>query len=169
MGRSSSPRAVLVGRPMAQPMPGGRQTKKSPMNAPSTFSPRFAPLSERESKTLSRLVNRQTVQRIASTVSLISQAVGFFGVGMLIMVNRHQSDLNGLSSGSSVAMAGGIGAIFVGTVFLVAAACYYCRFCTKRSAASSASRQTYATTSFSAQGDNPRNRSLLLSLRLLPG
>lgn len=138
------------------------------MNAASTFSLRFAPLPERKSKTLGRLVNRQTVQRIASTVSLISQAVGFFGVGMLIIVNRHQSDLNGLSSGSSVAMAGGIGAILVGTVFLVAA-CYYCRSGTKRSAASSASRQTCATTSFFVQGDNPGNRSLRLSLRLLPG
>src|ERR1700758_2660496 len=143
------------------------------MNATSTFSLGFAPLSEPKSKTLGRLLNRQTVQRIASATSLISQAVGFSVVGLLIIVNRHQSDINGLSGGSSVAMAGGIGAILVGTVFLVAA-CFYCRFCAKCSAAFSADRQTCAATSYSVhsysvQSDNLGSRTLRLSWRLLPG
>jgi ABC-type multidrug transport system permease subunit len=117
---------------------------------------------------LDRLFNRPTLQRIARATSLINLAIGFFVVGMLIIVNRHQSDLNGLSSDGSVAIAGGIGAILVSTVFLVAA-CFYCRFCARNSAAFSASRQTCAATSFSVQSDNPGNRSLRLSWRLLPG
>jgi hypothetical protein len=87
---------------------------------------------------------------------------------MLIIVNRHQSDLNGLSGGSSVAMVGGIGAILVGTIFLVAA-CLYCRFCARRSAAFSASHQACAATSFAVQSDSPGSRSIRLSWHLLPG
>jgi len=132
------------------------------MNATSTFSLGFAPLSQPKSKTLGRLLNRQTVQRIASATSLITQAVGFSVVGMLIIVNRHQSDFNSLSGGSSVAMAGGIGAVLVGAAFLVAA-CFYCRFCvSKCSAAFSASRQPGAATSYSVQSDSPGNRTLRL-------
>jgi ABC-type multidrug transport system permease subunit len=138
------------------------------MNATSTFSLRFAPVSESKNETLDRLLNRLTLQRIASAASLISQAIGFFVVGMLIIVNRHQSDLNGLSSDSSVAIAGGIGAILVGTVFLIAA-CFYFRFCARNSAAFSASRQTCAAASFFVQSHNPGNRSVRLSWRLLPG
>ena len=158
---------MFVGRPMAHPVLWKKANKKDRMNAASTFSLGFAPLSEPKSKTLGRLLNRQTVQRIASAASLISQAVGFSVVGMLIIVNRHQSDLNGLSGGSSVAMAGGIGAILVGTAFLVAA-CFYCRFCAKRSAAFSTSRQTCAATSYSVQSDSLGSRTLRLSWRLLP-
>ena len=139
------------------------------MNATSTFSLGFAPLSQPKSKTLGRLLNRQTVQRIASATSLITQAVGFSVVGMLIIVNRHQSDFNGLSGGSSVAMAGGIGAVLVGAAFLVAA-CFYCRFCvSKYSAAFSASRQSGAATSYSVQSDSPGSLTLRLSWRQLPG
>src|SRR5260221_4599148 len=98
------------------------------MKATTNSSVECAPLSESKSKTLGRLLNRQTVQRIASATSLISQAVGFSVVGTLIIMNRHQSDLNGLSGGSSVAMAGGVGAILVGAGFLVAS-WFYCRFC----------------------------------------
>jgi hypothetical protein len=107
------------------------------MNATSSFSLRFAPASQSKIEMLDRLFNRLALQRIASATSLISLAIGFFVVGMLIILNRHQSDLNGFSGGSSVAMAGGIGAILVSTVFLVAA-CYYCRFCTRSSAVFSA-------------------------------
>jgi hypothetical protein len=49
---------------------------------------------------------------------------------MLILVNRHQAELNGLSGGSSVAMVGGIGASLVGTLFLVAA-CLHWRLCVR--------------------------------------
>src|SRR5260221_14633124 len=138
------------------------------MNAASNFSLEFAPLSESKSKTLGRLPNRQTVQRIASATSLISQAVGFSVVGTLIIMNRHQSDLNGLSGGSSVAMAGGVGAFLVGAVFLVAS-CFYCRFCAKRFSVFSNSRQTGAATSYPLQSDSLGGRTLRLRSRLLPG
>jgi hypothetical protein len=138
------------------------------MNAASNLSLEFAPLSESKIKTLGRLLNRQTVQRIASATSLISQGAGFSVVGMLIIMNRHQSDLNGLSGGSSVAMAGGVGAILVGTVFLVAA-CSYCRFCAKRPAAFTTSRQICAATSYPVQNDGLGSRAPRLSWRLLPG
>jgi hypothetical protein len=137
------------------------------MNAASTFSLTFARLSEPKFETLGRLLNRQTLQRIASVTSLISQAVGFSVLGMLIIVNRHQADLNGISGGSSVAMVGGIGAILVGAAFLVAA-CLYCRFCARHSAAFSASRQTCAADSLPVQSDSLRSRTLQLSWRLLP-
>jgi hypothetical protein len=52
----------------------------------------------------------QTLQRISTGLSLISLVLGFWVFGMLIFINRHQAELNGLSSGSSVAMVGGIGA-----------------------------------------------------------
>jgi hypothetical protein len=135
------------------------------MNAASTFSLVFAPLSEPKIERPGRLLNRQTLQRIASATSLISQAVGFSVVGMLMIVNRNQSDPDVLSGGSSVAMAGGIGAILVGTVFLVAA-CLYWKSCAGRSAAFC--RQTSAATSFPVQSDSPGSRTLGLSWRLLP-
>jgi hypothetical protein len=138
------------------------------MNATSIFNLRFVPVTKSKIETPDRLLSRLTLQRIAGATSLISQAVGFFAVGMLMIVNRHQSDLDGLSGGSSVAMAGGIGAILVGTVFLLAA-CFYCRFCVRSSAAFSPSRQTCPATSLSVQSNNPGNRSLRLSWRLLPG
>jgi len=48
-------------------------------------------------------------------------------------MNRHQADLNGLAGGSAVAMIGGISAILVGTVFLVATYLHW-RFCARPSA-----------------------------------
>jgi hypothetical protein len=63
----------------------------------------------------------QTLQMISTRVSLVSLALGFSIFGMVIIVNQHQADLNGLSGSSSFAMFGGIAAILVGTVFLVAA------------------------------------------------
>jgi hypothetical protein len=66
-------------------------------------------------------------------MSLVSQAIGFSVFGILIIVNRHQADLNGLAGGSSVAVAEGISAIFVGTVFLVAT-CLHWRFCARHPA-----------------------------------
>jgi ABC-type multidrug transport system permease subunit len=138
------------------------------MNATSTFRIRSAPVSDSKNETLDRLLNRLTLQRIGSAASLISQAIGFFVLGMLIIVNRHQSELNGFSGGSSVAIAGGIGAILVGTVFFIAA-CFFCRFYARSSAVVSTSRQPGAAASFSVQSHNPGNRSLRLSWRLLPG
>jgi hypothetical protein len=153
---------------MAQPMLKGGDQKIATMNATSSFSLRLAPVSESKNETLDRLLNRLTLQKIGSAASLISQAIGFFVLGMLIIVNRQQSDLNGFSGGSLVAIAGGIGAILVSTVFFIAA-CLYCRFCARSSAVFSASRQTSAAASFSSQSHNPGNRSLRLSWRLLPG
>jgi hypothetical protein len=63
----------------------------------------------------------QALQMISTRVSLVSLALGFSIFGMVIIVNQHQADLNGLSGSSSFAMFGGIAAILVGTVFLVAA------------------------------------------------
>jgi hypothetical protein len=160
------PRAISAGRPWhTLCLEEGEQ--QAPMNAASTFSLGSAPLSEPKIETLGRLLNRKAVQRIVSATTLISQAVGFSVVGMLIIVNRHLSDLNGLSGSSFVAMAGGIGAILVGTAFLVAA-CLYCRFCARRSVAFSARRQTCAATSCPVQSDSPGSRTLRLSWHLLP-
>jgi hypothetical protein len=50
-------------------------------------------------------------------MGLISEAIGFSILGILIIMNRHQADLNGLAGGSAVAMIGGISAIFVGFGF----------------------------------------------------
>jgi hypothetical protein len=46
---------------------------------------------------------------------------GFAIFRMLIIMDRYQADLDDLSGGSSVAMVGGISAILLGTVFLLAA------------------------------------------------
>jgi hypothetical protein len=74
-------------------------------------------------------------------MSLVSEAIGFSALGILIIVNRHQADLNGLSGGSSVAMVGGISAVLVGTVFLFAAYLHW-RFCARRPAALPVRRQS---------------------------
>src|SRR4030081_721692 len=97
------------------------------MNATSIFNLRFVPVTKSKIETPDRLLSRLTLQRIASATTLLSQAIGFFAVGMLMIENRHQSDLNGLSGGSSVAMAGGIGEILVRPVLLLALL-FYCRF-----------------------------------------
>ena len=68
------------------------------------------------------------LQRISTGLSLVSLALGFWVFAMLIIINRHQAELNGLSGGSSFAIVGGIGAFLVGTVFL-GAACFHWRFC----------------------------------------
>ena len=74
-------------------------------------------------------------------MSLVSEAIGFSILGILIIMNRHQADLNGLAGGSAVAMVGGISAILVGTVFLVAT-CLHCRFCARHPAALPVRRQS---------------------------
>ena len=76
---------------------------------------------------------------------LISLALGFWVFAMLIFINRHQAELNGLAGGSVVAMIGGIGASLVGTVFLVAA-CLHWRFCVRHPAVLPVRRQSFRFT-----------------------
>ena len=111
------------------------------MDVTHNFSLRFAQRTESKAETTNRLLMRQTLQKISTEMSLISLSLGFSIFGMLIIVNRHQADLDGLCGGSSVATVGGIGAILVGTAFLVAA-CLHWRFCARRSAAPSDRRQS---------------------------
>jgi len=73
-------------------------------------------------------------------MSLVSLALGFWVFAMLIIINRHQAELNGLSGGSSFAMVGGIGAFLVGTVLLVAAYLNW-RFCARHPATLPVRRQ----------------------------
>jgi hypothetical protein len=88
-----------------------------------------------------RLLKRQSLERIATGLSLISQALGFSIFGMLIIANPNQADLNDFAGGGFVAVVGGISAILVGIAFLIAA-CLYWRFCIRRSAALAVSRKT---------------------------
>ena|SRR6516225_3539188 len=101
------------------------------MDASANFSLRFAPVSESKVKRIDWVLSRQVLQRIATRISLVSEAMGFLVLGILITANRHQADLNGLGSGSAVAMVGGISAVFVGAAFLVAAYIHW-RFCARR-------------------------------------
>ena len=111
------------------------------MDVTSNFSLRFARSSESKARTAHRFLTRQILGRIATGLSLISQAFGFAIFGILIVVNRYQADLHGLAGGSFVAVVGGIGAILVSIAFLIAA-CLYWRFCARRSAALAVSRKT---------------------------
>ena len=111
----------------------------------SSFSLRFAPASESKVETPDWFLSRQTLQRISTGLSLISLALGFWGFAMLVFINRHQAELNGLSGGSSVAMVGGIGVSLVGTVFLVAA-CLHWRFCVRHPIALPVRRQSFRFT-----------------------
>ena len=101
------------------------------MDATANFSLRFAPVSESKVKRIDWVLSRQVLQRIATRISLVSEAMGFLVLGILIIMSRHQADLNGLGGGSAVAMIGGICAVFVGAAFLVAA-CVHWRFCARR-------------------------------------
>ena len=49
---------------------------------------------------------------------------------MLIIMNRHQADLNGFLGRSAIAIVVGISVVLVGAVFLVAA-CLHWRFCAR--------------------------------------
>jgi hypothetical protein len=111
------------------------------MDATANFSLRFARASESKVETTDWLLSRQVLQRIATRMSLVSEAIGFSVLGILIIANRHQADLNGLPGGSSIAMVGGISAVLVGTVFLFAA-CLHWRFCARRNVALPVRRQS---------------------------
>ena len=103
------------------------------MDATANFSLRFPRAAESEVEATDGLLSRQLLQRIATRISLISQAIGFSVIGILIILNRHQADLNGLAGGSAVSIVGGVSALLVGTIFLVAA-CVHWRFCAKHPA-----------------------------------
>ena len=64
----------------------------------------------------------------------MSLALGFWVFAMLIIINRHQADLNGLATGSGVAIIGGLSALLVSTVFLASAYVHW-RFCARHPAA----------------------------------
>ena len=111
------------------------------MDATANFSLRFARPSEPKIETTDWVLSRQVLQRIATRMSLLSEAIGFSILGMLILMNRHQAELNGLSGGSSFAMVGAVGAFLVGTVFL-GAACFHWRFCASHPATLPVRRQS---------------------------
>jgi hypothetical protein len=103
------------------------------MDTTANFSLRFPQASESKVESTDWVLNRQVLQRIATRISLVSEAIGFSVLGILIIMNRQQAELNGSSGGSAVAMVGGISAVFVATVFLVAT-CLHWRFCAKHPA-----------------------------------
>ena len=129
------------------------------MDATYNFSLSSARASESKVETPDRLLSRQTLQRIATRISLISEAIGFLAVGILILMNRHQVDLNGLSSGGSFAMVGGVGAFLVGTVFL-GAACFHWRFSASHPATLPVRRQSVH---FTFARPNPVTATALVS------
>jgi ABC-type Na+ efflux pump permease subunit len=77
----------------------------------------------RESKTRApyQLFKPKALQKISTGISLVGLFLGFSIFGILIIVHRHQADLNDLVSGSSAATVGGIISILVGSVFLLSA------------------------------------------------
>ena len=111
------------------------------MDATANFSLRFAPASESKVETTDWVLSRQVLQRIATRMSLLGEAIGFSILGILILLNRHQAELNGLPGGSSFAMVGVVGAFLVGTVFL-GAACFHWRFCASHPATLPVRRQS---------------------------
>jgi len=111
------------------------------MDTTANFSLRLARASDLKVQTTDWLLSGQVLQRIATRMSLVSLALGFWVFAMLIIINRHQAELNGLSGGSSVAIVGGIGAFLVGMVFLVAA-CLHRRFCVRHPVALPVRRQS---------------------------
>jgi uncharacterized integral membrane protein len=128
------------------------------MDTTANFSLRFARPSESKVETTEWLLSRQVLQRIATRMSLVSLALGFWVFAMLIIINRHQAELNGLSGGSSFAIVGGIGAFLVGMVFLVAA-CVHRRFCVRHPVALPVRRQAFR---FTFAKPNPVTASALL-------
>ena len=90
------------------------------MDATGNFSLRFAQVSDSKVETSDSFLSRRVLQRVATRLSLVGHAIGFSILGILIIMNRHQAELNGLAGGSAVAMSGGISAFLVSTVFLFA-------------------------------------------------
>ena len=100
------------------------------MDANAIFRPRIAPASK-PSVQRNGWFNRRELESIAIRISLVSQAIGFSGIGIMIIVDRPQADLNGFPGGSALAVIGGISALLVGALFLVAAFLHW-RFCARR-------------------------------------
>ena len=71
------------------------------MDATANFSLRFARPSESKLEPTDWVLSRQVLQRIATRMSLLGEAIGFSILGILILMNRHQAELNGLSGGRS--------------------------------------------------------------------
>jgi hypothetical protein len=128
------------------------------MDATANFSLRFAPASESKVERSDWLLNRRVLQRIATRMSLLSEAIGFSIFGILIVLNRNQADLNGLGGGGAVAMIGGISAVLVAAVFLVAA-CLHWSFCIRHPVALPVRRQAFC---FTFAKPNPVTASALL-------
>ena len=103
------------------------------MKAITDFSLSFAQGFGLKARSPEQLLKRAALERTATGLSLISQAVGFSIVGLLILATRHQAELNDSMNGSFFATAGGISALFAGAAFLFAALLYW-RFCARRSA-----------------------------------
>jgi hypothetical protein len=100
------------------------------MDTNTIFRPRIAPASK-PSVQRNGWFNRRVLESIAVRMSLVSQAIGFSGIGIMIIVDRPQADLNGFPGGSSLAVVGGVCAVLVGALFLVAAFLPW-RFCARR-------------------------------------
>jgi hypothetical protein len=115
------------------------------MDATDNFSLWFARPSESKVGTTDWVLSRQVLQRIATRISLVSEAIGFSVLGILIILNQHQTGRNGLAGGSSLTMIGGISAVLVASVFLVAA-CLHWRFCAGHPAALPLRRQSFRFT-----------------------
>ena len=111
------------------------------MDITHNFSLGFAQGIELKTDAADRMLKRQTLQQISTATSLVSLSLGFLIVGMLIIMNRNQAELNGLTGGNPVAMAGGISAMLIGTAFLVAAYLHW-RSYTKSSLASTIAHQS---------------------------
>jgi hypothetical protein len=92
-------------------------------------------------------------------MSLVSEAMGFSILGILIIVNRQQADFNGLAGGSVVAIIGGLSALLMSTVFFVSAYLHW-RFCARHPAALPVRRQSVR---FTFVGPNPVTAIALLS------
>jgi hypothetical protein len=101
------------------------------MDTTANFSIVFGQTSKLKADTSNRL---QTLQRIATRMSLISEALGFTILGTLIIMKRLQADLNCLSGSNAIAMVGGVNAISASTAFLLAA-CLHWKFYARLSAA----------------------------------
>ena len=78
-----------------------------------------------KTETPERLLQRQALRRIWTTVSLVNLSLGFSAFGILIVLNRHRADLNGPYGDSFVAAIGGIGGLVIGVGFLVAACLHW--------------------------------------------
>jgi hypothetical protein len=114
---------VANGRRLWCPEPGCSfvilLNEKQPMDVPLKSS--LAQGARPKTKTSERLVQRQALQRIWTTISLVNLSVGFSVFGILIIIHRHRADLYGPSGDSFVAAIGGVGGLAIGISFLVAA------------------------------------------------